>query len=336
MKGLVYHGPWDLRLEQIADPVDPRGDQVVVGVQATGICGTDLGVATGAYRARARVVLGHESAGVVEAVGPDVAGLRVGDRVVIDPTFSCSLCRMCRIGRPNHCRRKLETEAGVWANGTNAEFFVTTERFLYPISDRTSYAESTLVEPLSCAMTGVAQLTLRPDLVTVVIGGGPMGLVYAHALALRGVVGTLFETSPARRALARDNLPPGWTVSEPCGVTEMDVAVDTTAACVDWCLQHIVRGGQILVVGLAGVKAAIDVSMLADRSISLLGSIDSIGTFSTACTLVDQRRVDTRGIVTHQVSLDDFPDAFALLGVDLASQRREPDGVRAMKVVLTQ
>src|SRR5690606_9691444 len=131
--------------------------------------------------------------GVVHSVGPAAADLRPGDRVVLDPTYACLHCRMCTTGRPNHCMRKDGTECGVSADGMFRGLHRIQRRFVHRIPDHLDFTAAALTEPLSCTLTGVQQLVLRTDHVAAVVGGGPMGLLYAHALAVRGLRGTLVE-----------------------------------------------------------------------------------------------------------------------------------------------
>src|SRR5260370_17630665 len=95
MRGLVYRGSWNVAVENVPEPDPPKGADVLVRIHATGICGTDIGIVSGAYSARSPVILGHESAGEVVAVGQDVRDLTAGDRVVIDPTYYSPSLLMC-------------------------------------------------------------------------------------------------------------------------------------------------------------------------------------------------------------------------------------------------
>lgn len=340
MKALVFEGPWELGLRRMAVP-RPGAAEVLVRVRATGICGTDLGIIAGAYAARIPVILGHESAGEVVEVGTDVRDLDVGDRVVIDPTYYCGSCRMCRTGRRNHCARKSSTEAGVSCDGTFASYYRTESRFLYRMPDGLGFDEAALTEPLSCALTGLSRLRLRPDLASLVIGAGPMGVLYAHGLALRGLGGAVVEVSPDRRILADEALPPRLAVygslDEAVAAAscdgEFDVIVDTTGQQVQESLGLLAAGGQLLVVGLGRATAVVDPPRMADRSLSLVGSIDSVDTFSSALGLLAADAVPAHRILTAAMPLTDFKSAFARLGCDIDAQtRRLPGG--ALKLVL--
>lgn len=334
---LVYRDPWDLRIEERPRPVPRTPRDVVVRVRATGICGTDIGIVRGAYQARPGVVIGHESAGEVAEVGAAVTTLAPGDRVVIDPTFHCGACPMCRSERPNHCEMKSVSEAGVSADGTFAHYFVTEDRFLHKIAAHVGFAEASLTEPLSCVLTGLNQLRLRPDMTTLVAGGGPMGALYSLALAARGFTGTLVEHAPERRKRLAHALPRGWIVAERLvpRPNSLDLVVDTTGTALSWALPALRRGGQVLMVGLTGEDTPVSPALLADRSLSIVGSIDSIGTFALANHMIATGVIPVRALISHVWPLERFDEAFAAVGLDLAARNRTAASINAVKVVLT-
>lgn len=343
MKALVYHGPFDLRVEQRPRPQAVGPEDVVVKVRRTGICGTDIGIATGKYSAKPGVILGHESVGEVAEAGPGVTDLPVGTPVVVNPTYYCGFCTQCRSGRENHCLRKHETEAGVSADGLFAEYYLTSRRFVHPLAAGADRPAMALSEPLSCAMTGVQRLRLNPQLRAVVLGGGPMGVMYASLLAQQGLPGVLVESSDARSRVLRDVVPHAWSVapSLPEAAARLtrpgsglDVVVDTTGVLLEEALPALNPGGQLLLVGLSGGTASVDPAWIADNSIQVIGSIDSIGTFGDAVELLAGGALNLDAAVTAEIPLEEFAQAFALLGVDLeAGRRTEPTG--HLKVCLT-
>jgi threonine dehydrogenase-like Zn-dependent dehydrogenase len=340
MLGVSYQGPWQLDLVERQEPTIQHPDHILVKVAATGICGTDLGIASGQYSAKQGVILGHEFSGTVIATGANVMAVKPGDRVFVDPTYSCGHCEMCTTERPNHCIEKSETETGVSADGAFAPYYVTTDRFVSPMSDTTSFEAATLAEPFSCALTGVNQVKVRPDDQTVILGAGPMGIMYAHALALKGVRGTVVEISSGRRELVKEALPDGWKVAARFEDAvsgfrngRCDLVVDTTAVMTEKVIPYLNRGGRIILVGLRRNTAKIDPAELADKSISLIGSIDSIGTFPLACRLIDQGRLPAEKIITKSFGLADFREAFAELGTDLRAKRQTTSAMQ-IKIVL--
>lgn len=343
MQGLVYEGPWRVGLADCQELDEPAGSEVLVRIEATGICGTDLGIVMGACDAKVPVVLGHESAGEVVAVGERVESVAAGTRVVIDPTYYCGFCSMCRTDRPNHCERKGQTETGVSRDGTFARYYKTEERFLYPLAPHVSFAAGSLAEPLSCALTGADRLRTRPDMRTLIFGAGPLGILYSFALACKGLAGGLVEISAARRARTAAVIGQGWrlfgSVEEALEETfgrpaaELDVIVDTTGVMVERGLGLLARGGQLLTIGLRRSGCTVDTLRIAERSLSLIGSVDSLGTFASAMHLIAGGFVPAERMVTHRFALNDYREAFLCLGCDL-DQRTYNARAEAIKVVL--
>ncbi|GII90133.1 zinc-dependent alcohol dehydrogenase [Sinosporangium siamense] len=341
MRALIYRAPWHIEIADRPVPAPTRPTECLVRVETCGICGTDIGIITGDYGAsRPPVVLGHEAAGEVVQTGAAVRTIRVGDRVAINPTFFCGSCRLCRTGRTNHCALKEGTEAGVSSDGALAEYFRTHERFLHRLPPHVSYEEAALTEPLSCVLTGAGRLTLRPSAVALVLGLGPIGVLYALVLALRGVRGIAIEPAAARRMRAEPLLrAEGWTVRE--NVHEVrrelngvgiDVLVDAGGCFDNSFMPLLAPGAQVLLVALRTHRQTIDLGSLADRSISLVGSIDTLGTFDDALSLLASARIPAKDLISHLVPLPDLPGALQLLGCDIRDRSYMPRAA-ALKVV---
>lgn len=336
MLSIVHHARSGWAAKDGPAPESVTANDVLVRVRAVGICGTDLGILQGDYDAKPGIILGHEAAGEVVAIGPQSKRITVGARVAIDPTYFCGECRFCRTGRTNHCVDKVGTETGITRDGCFAEYYVTEERFLYPLESHVSFAAASLTEPLSCVLTGINRLRLRPGLRAAVMGGGPIGALYACVLAFRGLSGTIVEVAPERRAMLEAIDLPGWrAVPEFTDLAddELDIIVETTGQLAQRSIDKLACGGQLLLVGLKRGRATIDPGKLADRSISLIGSIDSVDTFSDALSLVAASRIPVEKLVSHVLPLNEWEAALGLLGVAAngSNSRASP---RAMKIIL--
>ncbi|MGF7031562.1 threonine dehydrogenase-like Zn-dependent dehydrogenase [Paenibacillus mucilaginosus] len=342
MLSLIYKSEWDIALEDRPIPQIQSQHQVLVRIRATGICGTDLGIISGKYHAKPSIILGHESAGDVVEVGSGVTTLKPGDRVVIDPTYYCGQCAKCRTGRQNHCMHKGVTETGVSSDGTFTDYYVTEDRFLYKLADHTTYEEATMTEPLSCILTGINQIQLLPNFRTLVLGAGPIGMLYSYALASKGVTGTIVEISAERRDIARSVAPQGWDVQHSLGDAvrlhspedgQVDLIVDTTGLLATPSIAHLAHGGYLMLVGLRDGESTFNPKEIVDRSLKIIGSIDSLGTFATAHYLIEQGIVPAKKLITHAFPVTDYSEAFAVLGCDLKGRLLKADST-AVKVVL--
>jgi threonine dehydrogenase-like Zn-dependent dehydrogenase len=347
MTALKFRGPWDLALTEVPRLRATGPDDVVVDVAYTGICGTDLGIVSGSYPvAVPGVTLGHESTGIVAEVGPEVTSFAVGDRVVINPTPYCGTCRMCRTNRINHCEGKHGTESGVSYDGTYAHAYKTTSGFLRRVPDHVSLRAAALTEPLSCVVSGVRKL-VPPSLSahTVVFGAGPLGLLYAWALTLKGLSPVVIESAPARLAFAAKVLPesiPAFASLDEARrahfgdpAAPLDVVVDTTSGLLQELYEELAPGGTFLSIGLKSRQVTLDAMHLADRSLSVIGSIDSLhGSFDEAFHLVVSGRVPAERLVSHVVPLAEYASAFALLGCDIDGRKLAGAATESCKVLI--
>lgn len=333
---LVFQAPWEVEFGQ--DSMPPCGaDEVVVEIAASGICGTDLAIISGQYEAKAGVILGHEAAGTIAALGAHVDDLSIGQRVTVNPTYFCGRCFFCRTGRENHCSEKFHSECGVSKDGTFARYHVNNAAFVYPLNDHVSFNAATFVEPLSCVLNAINKLQLFPAFEAMVCGGGPIGLLAAWVLSYKGLSGTLVEVSEKRRSLVADLLPPRFTVAEALDSAPdtFDLGVDTTSCCVGQLLEGVRHGGQVATLGLKPQSLTIDVGKLADRSVSLIASIDSQNnSFFAALELISSGIVPTDRFVSHTFSISDFETACMKLGCDI-SGRTWAGELSALKVTLT-
>ncbi|WP_458119327.1 zinc-dependent alcohol dehydrogenase [Paenibacillus sp. Z6-24] len=342
MLSLVYRSAWDVALEERPRPMITGDRDVLVRIHATGVCGTDLGIISGKYHAKSSIILGHESAGEVIEVGARVTTLQPGDRVVIDPTYYCGQCSMCRTGRQNHCLHKSTTETGVSSDGTFTDYYVTEDRFLYKLADHVTYEEATMTEPLSCMLTGINQINLLPNFRTIILGAGPIGMLYSYALASKGVTGSIVDISEERMRLADSIAPERWsTYSSFEGALEaispedrqVDLVVDTTGVIGTQILSNLAHGGYLMLVGLRDGINTFNPKEIVDRSLKIIGSIDSLGTFATAHYMIEKGLVPASKLITHTYPLQSYKEAFQTLGCDL-NDGTLTSSSSAIKVVL--
>lgn len=188
------YGPRDIRLDQIPEPLPPGPGQVLLEITAVGVCGSDLHTyddgRIGDTLVQTPLILGHEFAGIVAAVGPDARDglnhpLRVGQRVAVDPATPCYRCDLCEAGHPNLCRRL--HFCGLWPDdGALQERMVYSARSCFPIPDSISDATGALLEPLGVAVHAVDLGKLKVANSVVVIGCGPIGLLLIRMARLSG------------------------------------------------------------------------------------------------------------------------------------------------------
>ncbi|MDX7987130.1 zinc-binding dehydrogenase [Xenorhabdus sp. 12] len=344
---LKYHQAWDVRTQQVEALSCIEPDDVVVDIAVCGICGTDVGIITGSYPvAVPGTTLGHETAGIVAQIGSDVTQFQVGDRVVINPTYSCGHCRMCETGNPNHCEDKFGTEAGVSYDGAFAGQYLAKENLLIKLDAHVSMEEASLTEPLSCTLTGVDKLGItHTNIRAVVAGAGPMGMLYIWALYERGVKAFMVEKNESRIQFAKNNLPPECRLYSDFDEalmqeygdksTLIDLCVDTTGQLTEYIFDHLAPGGKLLNVALKDKHATLDIMKIADKSLSVIGSIDSLNnSFERAYVMIRDGVIPVSRLVSHVFDFEDYEQAFLTVGCDLAAKKQVPLSTPNCKVLI--
>lgn len=347
MRALKYNGTWDVSLEEVDDLHIINPNDVIVDIKYCGICGTDVGIIAGTYPVAVKgVTLGHESTGIIAEVGSEVKNVKVGDRVVINPTYYCGKCRMCQTLRINHCENKFGTESGVSYDGTYADRYRTTSDFVYKIPDGVSMKAVTLTEPLSCVITGARKIQPSSmNLNTYVFGAGTMGILYTWALHLKGLTPVVIETSLNRLNYASDCVPQGVKIYSSLEEARtnyfndpkapLDIVVDTTSGLLEKLYPEMSCDGTYMSIGLKDKYANINVRELADKSLSIIGSIDSLhGSFLDAFHLITKNIIPAEKLVSHVIQLENYKKAFSILGCDIDSKSMVQPKEKNAKVII--
>lgn len=315
MKAVVISEPGRVAVERVDDPT-PEPEDVVVRVEACGICGTDLHVLDGDFApTRYPIIPGHEFCGEVVAVGGPAASVRVGDFVAVDPSLFCGRCRFCRAGRGNLC----EHWNGIGVartDGACAELVRVPAANAFPLPPDLPRHWGTLVEPLSCAVRGFDMLDLRLARSYLVYGAGTMGLMLAQLARHAGAASLdVLDRNPDRLPLAArlgagrtatsaDELdrPQGW-----------DVVIDATGviAAIEDGLTRVARGGTFLQFGVAGAgdTARYSPFRVYNDEITIVGSMAVLHSFERALDLLVGGVLDGDAMITDRLPLDEYATA---------------------------
>jgi L-iditol 2-dehydrogenase len=191
MKALIFHGPGEIRLEDIPVPVI-KDDEALLRVHSAAICATDVRVVAHGHRKipeGSSSILGHEMAGKISSVGRSVKNLKAGQKVSIAPVTGCGTCRQCITGNFTICQD--DRILGLGVNGGFAEFMAIPSDYIkrgnvFTLPDEVSYETGAIAEPLATAFTGMEACKVKPADILLIIGAGPIGLMY---LMLSGIFG---------------------------------------------------------------------------------------------------------------------------------------------------
>ncbi len=330
MSALVLHAVGDARLESIARP-EPSSGEVLVRVGFCGVCGSDIPrvFVKGTYSFP--TVCGHEFAGVVEACGPDVAGVTPGDRVAVFPLLWCDACASCEEGTYVQCENY--DYLGSRSDGGFAEFVCAPARNLIRVPDSVSLEEAAMTEPAAVALHAVRQGGgTRPGELAAIFGAGPIGLMVAQWLRAMGASRVvLFDLVEEKLALARSLGFEDSLNSRDCDPVEV-VAAETAGAgahvtfdgagvpaTLRQAMASTRRQGRVVLLGNPSGDVEIPAPLLSQlmrREVSLHGTWNShfsaFGDDEWRATLdaMARRTIDLHPLITHRVAL---PDAFAAL-----------------------
>ena len=337
MKALLFNENRELELAEVPKPRIENDSEALIRIKATGICGTDLHILKKEYQAKPGIILGHESSGIVEEIGNKVKNVKPGDKVILDPTYHCGVCYYCQNNRPNYCAEKSHTETGVSSNGTFAEYHVTNSAFLHHLPEEVSFEQATLTEPLACVLNAFKQTRIQPESRVLTVGAGPIGLLFGLAAQSQGCEVTMGDISDYRLNQSRELFPEVQDYLEEDMLLmnskrKFDIIVDTSGRMLEDILQLVDRGGDILIAGLNyNSRARINPSYLTDNGIRIIGSIDSNLTFYPAIKMLEKNK-SFKNIITHTFPIEDYEQAFQVLGFNLKSTDRGE--INAGKVVI--
>ncbi len=317
MRAAVVDQPGTIRVGDVPDP-KPGPRDVVVKVGACGICGTDVHIADGHFPPTPYpIVPGHEFAGEIVELGPDVpGGWAVGDRVAVDPSLFCGYCGPCRAGHGNLCANWGAT--GDTVDGAFAEYVAVPAATCYRMPDDMTYAQGALVEPVSCAVHGVRRVGVEAGERFLVMGAGTMGLIMQQLLQRAGAHVTVVDRNTDRlpRAKALGAAAVAGDVAELDGET-FDASVDCTgvASAIEAAFDRLRRGGRLLVFGVAPEADRVSLSpfRIYNDEITVVGSMAVLHSYGAALDLVASGAVDTDALVTHSLPLERFVDALDLM-----------------------
>ncbi len=341
MKALLLSEYKHLHIADLPEP-SPGPNDVVIQVAACGICGSDVHGYDGASGRRIPpIVMGHEAAGTIAAVGSEVAGFAQDDRVTFDSTVYCGQCGFCRKGEVNLCedRQVVGVSCGDYSRpGAFAEFVTVPARILYKVPADLSFPEAAMLEAVSVALHAVALSEKQPGRSAVVIGAGMIGLLVLQAARAAGYTRLILADLDDTRLRLGTELGADVVVNTSAtnladeiskltdghGVDVVFEAVgrgDTVASAID-CVR---KGGSVILVGNIAAQVSLPLQKVVTRQIRLQGSCSSAGEYPEAMALISSGKINVKPLISAVAPLSDGPQWFDRL------YGREPN---LMKVVL--
>lgn len=330
----IFRGNGMLEYVERERPVLIAADDVIVRIEACGVCGTDLNILATppAHKATPGIVIGHEGVGVVEEIGPAVRSLQPGQRVVIANRLTCGKCAYCRRGLDNQCT-DYQT-IGTTVDGAFAPTLRAPARALWPISPDVPRDDAALFEPLACAVGAIKRAPFQVGDNVAIIGAGPMGLLFALVYRAMGAGRVIvLDMAPYRLGFARElGMDAGLDVTQVDATAEVkrltglgaDIVVDAVGNQIDQAVRLARRGGQAILFGLRPHdNPPINQYTITRYDLTIHGAFVGLHPFAQTIQLLESRRVQPSVLVTHRLPLGDLAD-----GVELMRTQR------AMKVLI--
>ncbi|WP_131195295.1 NAD(P)-dependent alcohol dehydrogenase [Lichenihabitans psoromatis] len=338
MKALVLERIHELSLREIDLPSVVGAKDVKIKVDTVGVCGSDVHYYAhgriGPFVVNEPMVLGHEAAGTIVEVGPEVTGLKIGDRVCMEPGIPDLNSRASKLGLYN-----VDPSVVFWAtppvHGCLTPFVVHPAAFTFKLPDNVSFGEGAMVEPFAVGLQAAVKAKILPGDLAVVIGAGPIGIIVALAALAGGCSRVIIaDLQPAKLAIAGR-----YAGVTPVNIKERALADVVAEATEGWGADIVFEasgsvhayegifglarpGGCLVLVGMPVAPVAIDVTTAAAKELRIETVFRYANVFDRALAMIASGKVDLKPLITHTYSFEDSIVAF-----DRAAEGR-PDDVK--------
>lgn len=329
MKALVLSDYKKLEYLEVKRP-DPNANEVLIRIHACGICGSDVHGYDGSTGRRIPpIIMGHEASGEITALGQNVKGWKVGDRVTFDSTIYCNVCDYCLKGMINLCsnRRVLGVSCKDYRqDGAFAEYVVVPQHILYRLPNEVSFEQACLVEPLSIAFHAVGLTPIEINDTVIVVGAGMIGLLVIQTLRLVGCGNIVaVDIDKEKLRLAKDmgadyclfskKEQVGEHVLEITNGTGADIAFDVVGikSSFEVGLAGLRKGGQITLVGNLAPTVNLPLQSIVTNQIRLQGSCASSGEYKACLDMIARRAININLMISKVAPLREGKKWFDVL-----------------------
>ena len=329
MKGLMKMrtGAGNVEIQEVPEP-QPGPGEVMIQVKAAGICGTDIHIWKDEYKSVPPMIMGHEGAGVIAALGEGVQGLATGDRVTSE-TFArfCGRCFFCKQGKINLCPER--KSIGTHLNGFFSKYLIIRASAVHRLPEGISFWAGALSEPLACCVHGILERTpLSAGDWVLISGPGTIGLISLQLAKSGGgkaiVLGT--DKDEERLALAKklgadvtinvQSEDPAPRVLELTDGLGADLAIECAGAAASFnqCLKLVRKGGRISQAGLFGRTVEVDLELVAMKELEVIGFFSHLpSAWDRGLKLMAEGKVLTEPLVSHHLPLTEWRAGFSLM-----------------------
>ena len=329
MKALVHTAPYKFEFTDFPKP-EPGDDEILVRIKAVGICGSDAHGYTGKTGRRIPpIIMGHEAAGVVEAMGKNARNVAVGDRITFDSTVYCNQCPACRTGHVNLCESRMILGVSIPAfrrHGCMAEYVTMPWWITYKLPQAVSFEEAALVEPAAVSLHAARITPIEVNDVVAVVGAGPIGLFAVQAAKVKGAGKVVvLDLRDERLALAKQ-LGADVTINSSAGDVagqmkkvlgrpDADAVLEAVGvpASVQMAFDLTKRGGNLTLIGNVTPKIEVNLQELIMRELTIRGSFAIAGEYRAVLDLIADGRIRAKPLISKMLPLSEGQQGFDML-----------------------
>jgi L-iditol 2-dehydrogenase len=322
MKAIRLEAVHSLFAREVEKPRPAAGD-LLVRVEASGVCGTDRHLFHGEFPCRPPVTLGHEFSGIIESVGTGVTGFAEGQRITGDPNISCGRCKQCHEGRVNLCRNL--QAIGIHRDGGMADYVIMPEKQAFLLPSSLNPLHGALCEPLACCIHGIDFAEIKTGSSVIVLGGGVIGLLTVQLAKMAGATNVVLVTrQKSKRDLALKlgatlALDPSMKDFEAEILRETSGGSDVIMECagvietVEQAPRLARPGGKVVIVGVVsqGLKVTYEPFDLLFREVSILTSFLNPFTHRRAAEMIAKGYIKIDPLISRTVTMAEAPSVIA-------------------------
>jgi len=330
MKSAALTGIRQIEVLDVPEPRISNDTDVLLKVELVGVCGSDVHYYTtgriGSDAVEYPFVIGHECAATVEALGDAVRGVKLGDRVAVEPAIVCHNCDQCKAGRENTCRHLRFLGCPGQVQGCLCEYIVMPEECCFFVGDRLSFAEAALCEPLAIAVYAVKQAKLKRDSNIAILGAGPIGLGCLLGTEADGAncfyvtekvkerievarkAGASWVGNPNEQDIVREILR-----QEPTGV---DVVFECAGQqeTIDEAVELLKPGGRLMLIGIPRTeRISFVIEKMRRKEITLINVRRQNKCTQAAIDSIASGKINVDFMATHRFKLEQAQDAFEMV-----------------------
>ena len=325
MKAVRLEAIGKIFTRDVAEPV-PGLEDLLVRVEACGICGTDRHLLLGEFPSSPPVTLGHEFCGIIEAMGGAVSGFAIGQRITGNPNIHCGRCGQCQVNRVNLCRNL--QAIGIHRDGGFADYVLVPQKQAYALPLTLDPLHGAFCEPLACCLHGVDMAQIKTGASVIVLGGGVIGLLTVQLARLAGAASVVLVTRQAsKRRLAEElgataSLDPNAgdliaAAAGPNGILPGGADVVFECAGVAETVEQSVRlarsGGTAVILGVMaqGAKVCFEPFDILFRELRVLGSFINPDTHGRAAAMIASGIIKVDKLISRTIPISEAPDAIS-------------------------